>query len=217
LLRGCTSGTAARAHESAIVPGGRVTERPRGWSAAAVTLLLCTACALPPVVPAERNDGTAGTSGTAQRPPATRDVEPTGRHAAVITELHQRINATRARHGARALIMDDALNRAAEGHAVELARRGELTHESTEPGRHSMTDRIDAAGATWRRAAENLVRIGAQQDAVAALAVEVWLSSAGHRQNLLEPAYTHTGIGIARDSGGQWFMVQLFTVPRSGS
>jgi uncharacterized protein YkwD len=41
----------------------------------------------------------------------------------------------------------------------------------------------------------------------------VWMNSTGHRNNLLSPVYTQTGIGIAVDSQGNYRWVQLFIKP----
>jgi len=43
----------------------------------------------------------------------------------------------------------------------------------------------------------------------AAEAVELWLHSAGHMKNI-RGNYTHTGIGVVRDSEGHLYFTQLF-------
>eukprot|EP01012_Entosiphon_sulcatum_P046289 TRINITY_DN62134_c0_g1_i1.p1 TRINITY_DN62134_c0_g1~~TRINITY_DN62134_c0_g1_i1.p1 ORF type:complete len:106 (+),score=6.17 TRINITY_DN62134_c0_g1_i1:33-320(+) len=53
--------------------------------------------------------------------------------------------------------------------------------------------------------AEN-VAYGAED---AAAAVELWLHSAGHKKNI-RGNYTHTGIGVVRDSEGRLYFTQLF-------
>ncbi|MEX1184063.1 MAG: CAP domain-containing protein [Gemmatimonadota bacterium] len=122
-------------------------------------------------------------------------------------------NRTRAAHGVRVLAMDEALNEAAQGHAEELAARRTLDHRSITPGRTTMSERIRAAGGTWVRAAENLANMSGPASNVPAQTIDLWLSSTGHRRNLLEPAYTHTGTGVAADARGVWYVVQLYTVP----
>jgi uncharacterized protein YkwD len=51
--------------------------------------------------------------------------------------------------------------------------------------------------------AENIAQTTTAEDAV-----RLWLGSAGHRANILNCAYTHTGIGQV---GGRW--TQLFYTP----
>lgn len=77
-----------------------------------------------------------------------------------------------------------------------------------------MTMRIEAAGATWTRAAENLASITARPADVPAGAARMWLESDGHRANMLGADYTHTGAGVAVDTRGVWYITQLYTVPR---
>lgn len=75
--------------------------------------------------------------------------------------------------------------------------------------------RIDAAGGSWSRIAENLATMSGPASNVAAQTVRLWLDSEGHRRNMLEPAYTHTGVGVAIDSDGIWYVTQVYVLPRS--
>ena len=45
-------------------------------------------------------------------------------------------------------------------------------------------------------------------------AVEAWLESPGHRRTMLTPAFTTTGVGVARDDEGTFYFTQLYMVPR---
>ena len=40
--------------------------------------------------------------------------------------------------------------------------------------------------------------------------VRGWMTSPGHRANLLQPAYRLEGIGAVRDAGGRWWVAQVF-------
>jgi uncharacterized protein YkwD len=73
---------------------------------------------------------------------------------AIARDLLAEVNRTREAHGPRALRRDSVLDRAASEHALELAERRTLDHVSTDPGRRTVTTRIEAAGGTWSRAAE---------------------------------------------------------------
>lgn len=134
--------------------------------------------------------------------------------AAVTRDVIAEINRTREANGLHALRADAALNRAARDHAEELAVRRTLDHTSTNPARRTMAMRIDAAGGAWSRAAENLANTSGAASEVAARTVAMWLRSDGHRRNMLEPAYTHTGVGIAIDERGVWYITQLYVLPR---
>jgi uncharacterized protein YkwD len=44
--------------------------------------------------------------------------------------------------------------------------------------------------------------------------MQMWMSStAGHRENILNPRYKEIGIGVGTTKGGQKYWTQLFAVP----
>ena len=166
-----------------------------------VAVLLCGACTVPagPPLPS-----------SAPVPAPASDAA----IAAVARDVIAEVNRTREASGLHALRADAALNRAARDHAEELAARRTLDHMSTNPARRTMAMRIDAAGGAWSRAAENLANVSGPASDVATRTVALWQRSEGHRRNMLEPAYTHTGVGIAIDARGVWYITQLYVLPR---
>ncbi|HSJ26342.1 MAG TPA: CAP domain-containing protein [Longimicrobiales bacterium] len=135
-----------------------------------------------------------------------------GTYAHVADGMTTELNRLRAARRLQTLRTDPALVRAATDYAAELATRRTLDHHSPVPGRHTHTQRIDHAGGRWQRAAENLASTYGEAAEVPAKIIEMWLGSDMHRRNLLEAEYTHTGAGIARDTRGQWYIVQLYTL-----
>jgi uncharacterized protein YkwD len=133
--------------------------------------------------------------------------------AAVARAVVAEVNRTRVAEGLAALSDDAALARAAREHSEELAARRTLDHNSTDPERRTMTMRIEAAGGTWTRAAENLANMSGAASSVPAQSAQMWLTSEGHRRNLLSPTYTHTGVGVAVDRRGIWYVTQLYVLP----
>jgi uncharacterized protein YkwD len=131
--------------------------------------------------------------------------------AAVLAESN-RIRASLARVGE--MRHDPDLQRAAQAHANELAERRVLDHASPTPGRRTMTQRIDAAGVAWTRAAENLGQLPGPWEDIPRRVVQMWLDSPGHRSSLLDPDWTHSAVGIAADQYGYYYVVQLYLVPR---
>lgn len=149
-------------------------------------------------------------------PPAPREPPPppiAADRSVVAQGVVNEANRVRRAEGLVELITTDVLTRAAIGHARELAQRGVLDHTGTTPGRATMTERIVAEGGTWTAAAENLARTVGEPAAVPATTIRLWLGSAGHRRNLLNPIYTHTGVGAVSDAAGRWFIVQLYVRP----
>ena len=122
-------------------------------------------------------------------------------------------NEVRMRAGARPLVMDPALRRAARRYSRELAQRGEIEHVSPTPGRRTFRQRIAAEGGEARVAGENLARLTASVEALPRRAVQAWMKSPGHRRNLLDPIFTRTGIGVMLGPDGIWYVVQVYATP----
>ena len=126
------------------------------------------------------------------------------RHAALQSaaawraEMLRQINRIRIRHGVSALRLDARLNRAAQSHSDDMARREFFDHRSPEGAR--MTDRAQRAGYRWRRLIENI----AAGHADIAAAIEGWMASPDHRAGLLDGNVRDAGMGYAflpRDGG----------------
>ena len=100
------------------------------------------------------------------------------------------------------LIWDSRLERAAEGHARDMARHNYLSHRDR-AGRGT-GERVRDAGYRWRAVGENLARNQASVDQ----AVGDWLASPGHCRMLLDPGFAEIG---AAEEDGYW--VQVFGVP----
>lgn len=101
------------------------------------------------------------------------------------------VNAARTVEGRPPLVLDPRLNAAAQAHAEDMLRRTFYAHESPEgllPRR-----RVEAAGVSADVIGENLA---AGQTSVENV-MEAWMHSSDHRRNILEPRYTHLGVGLA--------------------
>jgi uncharacterized protein YkwD len=110
-------------------------------------------------------------------------------------EMLARVNAVRRSAGLRPLLESAELDRAAQDHARDLLIRGYYQHRSPEgtlPG-----DRALAAGYPNGYVGENLHedRYTVEQ------ALDDWLHSPGHRQNLLDPGCTDLGVGLVLGEG----------------
>ncbi len=66
---------------------------------------------------------------------------------------------------------------------------------------------IQQAGIPHRLAAENIAYGQRTPEEV----VKTWMTSAGHRANILNPGLSHLGIGAVRASNGLVYWTQLFT------
>ncbi|HEX7022687.1 MAG TPA: CAP domain-containing protein, partial [Trueperaceae bacterium] len=111
--------------------------------------------------------------------------------------------------GLPALQADGGLALAARHHAQEMAQFHYLSHTSPTPGTITLAQRIAKAGLAVQTLGENIASIPFSAT-VAQEAVDGWLASPGHRANLLNPAFTHVGFGIATDENGLSYLVQDF-------
>ena len=111
-------------------------------------------------------------------------------------------NAERVQRGLPELRWDDALYRAADGHAREMAERRSISHQY--PGEAELSARGRAAGARFSKIAENVAE---SPDAVTMH--DAWMHSPGHRANLLDPQVDSVGIRVI-SRGGELYAVEDF-------
>ncbi len=111
-------------------------------------------------------------------------------------------NQERTQRGLRALRWDDALYRAADGHAREMAARRSISHQYA--GEPELAARGRQAGARFSVIAENVAE---SPDAVRMH--DAWMHSEGHRANLLDAQVTAVGIRVV-SRGGELYAVEDF-------
>jgi uncharacterized protein YkwD len=124
-------------------------------------------------------------------------------------DVARHVNEVRRAHDRLPLEIDRTLSRVAREHSCALARRGTLSHEG--PSRQNVGDRVKAAGKAFRMVGENLAWNQNAQDP-ASSAVNGWMQSPGHRENMLRPGFSETGIGICR-RGSAYYFTQVFLRP----
>jgi hypothetical protein len=111
--------------------------------------------------------------------------------------LYGLIDEARRRSGLEPLSRDAALETLAGSHSADMAERGFFGHVSPSTG--SLADRLAARGLRPAESAENVARSGSVWRAHRNL-----LQSPSHRMHLIEPRYTHLGVGVARDGDEVW-------------
>lgn len=106
-------------------------------------------------------------------------------------ELLSHLNAERKARGLSALSLSAKLDKAAQGHACDNAKRKSISHTSSDGG--TLKTRLRRAGYSFRTAAENTGRgFGS-----GARAVEWWMHSPKHKDNILLRKAREVGVGIA--------------------
>ena len=94
---------------------------------------------------------------------------------------------------------------------VNMMERGFFSH--IDPLRGALSARLHAADIQWIRCGENIFREQGLDDPPDA-AVEGWMKSPAHRESLLDPLFTQTGVGIAISPDTEYFITQIFIRPR---
>jgi uncharacterized protein YkwD len=116
-----------------------------------------------------------------------------------IASAGAQLSFQRAQNGIiRPLVYSPALQAAAESHAEYLSRTGNFSHDGA--GGSSVADRVRRAGLRSCLTAENIAR--GQPDVRSVIAS--WMSSPGHRANILNAQVTQYGMAQA---GSVWVLV----------
>ncbi len=119
---------------------------------------------------------------------------------AVITRVAARTNTYRMQQGGclTPLVVNAQLNTAAQRHSQDMALNDFFGHQGSDGSWPS--DRVEAAGYNWSMLAENIAVGQTTPEA----AVDAWMTSSGHRENVLNCNLKEIGVGyyyLANDPG----------------
>ncbi|MDE6182060.1 MAG: hypothetical protein K2F59_02490 [Eubacteriales bacterium] len=121
----------------------------------------------------------------------TRDYIPTEQETRIIEEEVVRIvNEERIKNGLQPLQISEDLMKTAREKSEDMATRNYVSH--TDPDGYNM--------ATDLKVAENITG----GNYTPAGAVDDWLNSKGHRDNILNPNYKYIGVGYAKNSNSEY-------------
>lgn len=126
--------------------------------------------------------------------------------ATIKQELGHLLNAARRSQGLRPLSPSSALERAAQRQACDMAENGVASHRGSDGS--DPRNRVRATGYCTRITAENI----AWGQRSASSAVNWWMNSRGHRQNILLDRIDSFGVAVAQPDprvggGPRWVMV----------
>ncbi|MEV6241119.1 CAP domain-containing protein [Lentzea sp. NPDC051838] len=107
------------------------------------------------------------------------------------------VNDQRAAKGCKALVIDDRITTAAQGHSADMANKGYFSHTS-EPEKTTFATRMKNAGYP-KPGGENI----AMGYATPAAVMDGWMKSQGHRENILNCDFTAMGVGL--DTRGNYW------------
>jgi uncharacterized protein YkwD len=118
------------------------------------------------------------------------------------------INDERLIRGLPILQFDPMLTEIAERHSQQMAARSFFAHIS--PDGRNLETRLRLNGVRdWRLIAENLA-VHYDWLAPVSAAINGWMMSPGHKQNILDARFKYTGIGVAYGANGSLYFTQVF-------
>jgi uncharacterized protein YkwD len=126
--------------------------------------------------------------------------------AEIEAQIQQQINAIRQEQGLTPLQPNDRLAEVARRYSQRMAEQEFFSH--TAPEGDTPDQRVRSAGIVYVLVGENLFK-GTNVPQPVEAAVEGWMDSPGHRQNILRSGYRETGIGVWRQ-GETYYVTQLF-------
>ncbi|MER6530132.1 CAP domain-containing protein [Streptomyces sp. NPDC001508] len=143
-----------------------------------------------PSAPAEAPE----TSAAPESPSAPAATSTASETATRILEL---VNDERSKAGCSALTLNDTLTKAAQAHSEDMAAHRNMSHTGSDgsmPG-----DRLTKAGYAWSAYGENVAYGYSGPEQVMA----AWMSSPGHKANILNCSFKEIGVGLAQP-GDYW-------------
>ena len=107
---------------------------------------------------------------------------------------------------APALVWNNTLETTALNHSTDMATNNFFSH--TGSNGLSVSDRADIAQYNWRAIGENI----AAGQPTADIAVQEWLESAGHCENIMSANFRDLGVACVSDTGAQYtdYWTQVF-------
>lgn len=117
------------------------------------------------------------------------------------------VNEERAAYGLPALKENAELDKVATMKSEDMAKLNYFSH--TSPTYGSPFEMLTNLGINYTAAGENIAMGQPTPESV----MDAWMNSEGHRANILNSNFTHIGVGIVKNSRGQYIWTQTFLRP----
>ena len=126
----------------------------------------------------------------------------------ISSQVFQAINKQRSANGLPVYLASAELAASAQQHSDKmLAGNFVSTRGADEP---SAITRITSQGVKTLKLGENVVRIKTRPDHVAEDTVSVWMGASADRKNVVNPAFTKTGVGVTHTREGEYYVSEDF-------
>ncbi len=120
--------------------------------------------------------------------------------------VRQSINQVRQNENLQPLKHNEKLAQVARNYSRQMAENNFFSHTGDDGS--TLQDRVRAAGIIYWVVGENLFKSTNVPQPVR-VAVDGWMESPGHRENILRPVFTETGVGVWRVDN-TYYITQLF-------
>ena len=140
-----------------------------------------------------------------QKPVQAEKPQATTPASSAVSAFEQQVveltNQERAKNGLPALKLDAELSKVARDKSKDMQTKNYFSH--TSPTYGSPFDMMKAYGVSYKAAGENIAMGQRSPEEV----VQAWMNSQGHRENIMNPSFTHIGVGHVA-TGNYW--TQMF-------
>ena len=133
-------------------------------------------------------------------------VQPVIQESPYISQIVTLVNEEREKDGLIPLEKSDEVSSAAAVRAKELT--SSFSH--TRPDGSAYRTVLEQTGIRYRSCGENVAYGYSTPEAVMA----AWMTSEGHRDNILNEGYTNIGVGYFKDDNGLGYWTQIFTIKK---
>ncbi|MDR4434286.1 CAP domain-containing protein [Bacillus tequilensis] len=144
--------------------------------------------------PAEQNTASKAPAAAAKANTTTSAPSSVSAYEKKVVEL---TNAERQKQGLKPLQIDATLSKSAHAKSQDMKDKNYFDHQSPTYG--SPFDMMKSFGISYKTAGENIAKGQKTPEEV----VKAWMNSEGHRKNILNPNFTHIGVGYV-ESGSIW-------------
>jgi uncharacterized protein YkwD len=123
-------------------------------------------------------------------------------------EMIDGINAERQAQGLAPLVHDEQLATVAQAHAQDMVARDYFDHVT--PEGKTLRDRLRERGLELNWVGENIQRNTEPAEETVQTAIDWFMGSKPHRNNILHLHYNHLGVGVAEGPPGWYTFVLVF-------
>ena len=138
-------------------------------------------------------------------PVPTQTVQPIAQAGNFQQQILSLVNTERSKAGLRPVTLNSQLSQAAQNHTNDMISKGYFSH--TSPSGGTMVMRVNATGYKYSTIGENIAAGGS----TAAATMTQWMSSPGHRANILNPKFKELGVGYGPSNDRyRYYWTQVF-------